>query len=216
MKLRFTVSGIEDCLNALSNKAARVDTGLGSATRQATALIVDQVSRRILIPKRINVQDAMGRNYARFLSQRKPVSSFVDTAKKEGLVVVGEHYTNVRTSGLIRQWTSHGGQATDLLRTGLRIPRNSFIKGANGKFQGRSKSNNRENSQAGLQTMSFQKWPKLLQWAQQRGRGYQVMRHAIKLTPEVGQALITQPAVARNRERIHQFYRDAVIKGWLS
>jgi hypothetical protein len=62
--------------------------------------------------------------------------------------------------------------------------------------------------------MSFDKHPKLLQWAQQRNKGYQFMRHSIKLTPEVGQRLITAPALNRNEDTIRQMFFEAVTRAF--
>lgn len=199
------VRGAEDVQRAFDLKAIAARKAAALATREAVELIREEVDKRTLLPKRLSIQDT---NAPRYLSQRKPIQTYVNEQRNEGLVVLGRHWTPARTPAML----SLGGK--ELERSGLKIPRDTYIKGAHGYFQGRTKATNALGKSTGPARayifMRFSKFPDLASWADRQDKGMQRYKHAIRITPEIGQQLITSPAVERNRARVLSFYTERI------
>lgn len=200
MRLSQLVLGADLCARAFDLKQEAFRKQAAIATRQAVAFVADEAGERTLIPKRINIQDS---NAPRYLSQRKPIRTLVNESRNEGLVVVDRHWTPARTPAMLRM------AGDSLKRRGLKIPRDSWIKSAGGRFAGRRKSSNGVNREGNYAFLRFSRHPHLAAWAANPARGRQELRHAIRISPDIGQRLITQPTVDRNRERIAAFFFNA-------
>lgn len=207
--LNMTVTGAEQAAQGFRRKATGIHTGLVQATRQGVDLVRKSAQDRMVPARTINVQDG---NYRR-LSGQKRVSARYEDGGMAGFVKVGGHTTKVRTRALQSVY-GRIGRTQDLLRKkGLYIDPQSYIKGADGKFQGRRRNRYNQSTNVNLVLFRFSRHAELEDWANRADKGLQIMRHSVRIHRAALNILTTAPALRVNRPTIMTLYRAAVVKG---
>lgn len=208
--LNIRVVGADKVVNHFVARSKAVHSELRTATRDGVGLVKASALDRVVPARSINIQD--GRQYRR-LSGRKPVRTLFEADGLAGFVRVGQHQTVVRSKALQNVY-ARIGRSSDLYRTrGLFINPASWIKGPGGRFQGRKKQRYNAGTDTNLVLFRFKYHPALEDWANRRDRGYQIMRHSIRLRREAITLLTTAPALRVNRQTIQSLYRAATIAG---
>ena len=208
--IKFRVVGAERTAASLTRKRNAVNSGLKSATILATDLVRQGAERRILMPRRLNAQDSSA---PRNLSGRRPLYVRLDSDGMAGYVGVRTHWTPARTAGAFHVFSKLGKEG-GLVRNGLWINPQNYVKGADGKFAGhnRGKYENRD----GLKFIRFSRHPNLLPWALKANKGRQLFRHAVRMTKDALEILVALPALLRNKSAIKDLYAKAVLRGILA
>lgn len=165
------------------------------AVKQSTEIVYQKLRARIILPKRVNQQDAPARRSI-VVGGRNPVRKKV--AKAVGRVEVQSHWTKARTRVLVRVFAALGA-LEKLTRKGLVIQR----------YRGRS------DSRAAPSWVLFRRNTWLLGWARKKG---QDRRHAVRLDntatgKQARRLLILIPVLKAEREPTINRFREAVRKG---
>lgn len=208
--LNIQVTGAGKVANHFAARAKAVHSELRTATRDGVGLVKASALDRVVPARSINIQD--GRRYRR-LSGRKPVRTLFEAGGLTGFVRVGQHQTVVRSKAMANVY-ARIGRSQDLLRPrGLFINPASYIKGAGGRFEGRKKQRYNASTDTNLVLFRWKYHPALEEWAHRRDRGYQIMRHSIRLRREAITLLTTAPALRVNRRTIQSLYQAATLSG---
>lgn len=208
--LNIRVTGAPQVAARFKRRADNTHAELRTATRDGVGLVRGSALDRVVPARSINIQD--GRRYRR-LSGRKPVRTLFEQDGLVGWVRVGQHQTVVRSAALQNVY-ARLGRSKDLLRTrGLYIDPDSWIKGPGGRFIGRKKSRYNSDTNKNLVLFRFKNHPALEDWANRRDRGFQIMKHSIRIRREAITQLTTRPSLRVNRATIDTLYNAAAVRG---
>jgi len=210
IRLKFKVQGVEQITRRIDRTQKAISRELKSATRDNTELVKDAAKAKTIVARSINVQD--GSRYQR-LSGRTPIRTRFENQGKTGFVRVAGHTTKVRTRSLQAVYRILGRGGDLVRKKGLYIDPDSWIKGADGRFRGRRRSNYTAATDKNLVLMRFSRHPDLQIWANRPDKGQQILRHSIRIRRDAITALTTKPALLNSATQIRRRYREAVDKG---
>lgn len=210
IRLSMKVQGVDRLIKRIDRIEKGVNRELKTATRENTELVKEAAKKRTIVAKTINVQD--GRRYQR-LSGRTPIRTRYEEDGLAGFVRVAGHTTRVRTGALPRVYQILGRGGDLLRKKGLYIDPDSWLKGPNGKFIGRSKQRYTDATNKNLTLFRFNRHPDLLAWANRPDKGQQILRHSVRIRREAITALTTTPALLSNAAQIRKRYAQAVDRG---
>lgn len=192
----MSLKGVGNVLRALNRIARDTARNVESAVKESTEIVYQKIRGRVILPKRVNQQDAPGRRSI-VVAGRNPVRKKV--ASTAGRVEILSHWTKARTRVLVRVFASLG-QLEKLVRRGLVIQR--------------PLGGGRTSPPTWLLfSKSRSKW--LIGWARKRG---QDKRHAVRLDntstgKQARRILILLPVLKEEREPTLRRFRRAVRKG---
>lgn len=208
--IRLSVSGANSVIKRIDRAQSRVRKELKEATKVGTDLVAQSAKQRVLPARAVNVQDSRGR-YRR-LSGRTPVRVRYDRDGLAGYVRVQSYQGKARSTALQAVY-GRIGRFKELTRTGLWLDPDAWIKGPDGKFQGRKKSKYNDTTSRFLRFHKFSENPGLEDWANRREKGSQSLRHTIRIRPDAIGKLTTAPSLRRNEKAIRELYASAAIRG---
>lgn len=172
-------------LRAMQRRQKAVDRELGSSMAEAAKVVKGETDERVIIPRRISKQDAPG-GQERALTGRSPVRTKVDTKNRRAIIRLATHYTRARTKGIIALFRRLG-LSQELFRKSLIV-------------QGRR--------------LTLRTHPRLLRWARLASKGFQELRHVVRLKDSrAREDLILGPALAASEQRVTSIWRRAFSRG---
>jgi hypothetical protein len=188
----------------LGRKLTALDRFLGLATDKAIKLVETSLRARVKpIRRPQNIQDAPRRTVPRV----NPVH--VKREGSDGLVYLRPHVTSAR-SPVVQALFQQLGLGAQLVRSGLWMDPNRIVRDPiTGNFAG-SVRNNGYTSRSGLRFYRFSRTPGLEEWARNKDKGTQALRHTVRLTsPDVRIKLILAPTVKFCRQRVFALFEAA-------
>lgn len=205
--ISLTAYGVESTARRFIRRADKLTKAIKDASREGAELVAASARERIRPARRINAQDSPS---PRNLTPRKPVSIRMQDGGMTAMVTARPHTTNARSRALVNVFVRLG-RLKDLERKGLWIDPQSHIRGDQGHFQGRRKRQypTREN----LKFFRFSRHPELRRWAARKDRGWQLMRHSVRLGGDALRILVMGPSLERNRKTIKSLYAAATVRG---
>jgi hypothetical protein len=210
IELTVRVTGADGVARRMKRRAVAVHGNLAAATKDGTGLVHASARDRVVPARSINVQD--GRRYRR-LSGRKPVRSRFENDGLTGWVHVGQHQTVVHSKALTNVYDKIGRGGDLIRKRGLFIDPDSWTKGPGGRFTGRRRMRYTDGTDKNLLLFRFSHHPDLEAWANRRDKGFQILRHSIRIRREAITLLTTAPALKVNYPTIQSRYRAAVVSG---
>ncbi len=209
--MRITISGASEVSAYFKRAQDNVKRYTRDATLRSLDLVEKSVAKRVRPARSENVQDA--RTY-RTIRAQKPYKTSLDASGQSGEVSLRAHLTTARSAALINVFGKLG-LSKKLERKGLYIDPSSWIKGPDGKFKGRKKMRYNGSTNKTLILYRFNRYPHLLDWSQRRDKGYQFMRHSVRVQLEALNILAATPALRENKNKISAEYDSAVARAFL-
>lgn len=209
--ISINITGAAQVHEYFEKSAQRTRLYTRDATIQSLKLVEASVASRLFPAREQNVQD--GRQY-RSVASRKPYQVRIESDGQSGEVGVKAHLTKVRSAALISVMRRLG-LGKQIERKGLYIDPGSWTKGPNGKFTGRRKQRYTASTNKILILFRFSQHPDLLRWAQRRDKGYQFLRHSVRVKTDALKILTATPSLRENESKIKAAYTSAVTRAFL-
>lgn len=190
---------VGNAIRKLERAQRAIEREVSNGTRQAVSVVASDVKRRVRQPKRVNIQDSAD---ARNLSGRTPVTVTVNPQANTGLVVLRSYWTPVRSNVLVSVY-QRLGLGKKLQRPGL------YVR----PTRSRSKTRRTHESRTGLRYTRFAQSPTLAAWAARRDRGFQLLRHAVRMDRRAALIVVANPAVIKTRPDALAIFARAAARG---